>query len=486
MIGWMRRRRAAWRGRSRHGQVEASTRWSLAGLPWFMLLSGLGPLPVRAADTTTATVLVWSVVAANAVLCTTASVLVPRALAAYLGERGAPWRATAVLGLEAVVAVGLTTALVVADGLTGGAAEGIVLMISVGLFLMPYSLLVSVRTMTWTLVGLIALGVCGFGAVGVDLGQLLGVALVTAFGGCAMAFSTRCSGWYILVLRELDEARDAQSQLAVAEERLRFGRDLHDVLGRNLSVIALKSELAVQLARRGGGREAEAALDQMVEVQRIAHDSQREVREVVRGYREADLTTELAGARGVLRAAGIDCRVAADGAPQLPEPARAALAWVVREGTTNVLRHADAARCTVTVRTSAASAVLTMENDGVPAEAVPAGGSGGAGLAGLGERLARLHGVLTSERPAPSVFRLTAEIPLTGSAADDDELVEPPEGTAEGSPTAQPTEETVRAEALAGTPAGGAGRDTAGDVSGQAGEGGAAPAGEAPAREGAR
>ena len=87
------------------------------------------------------------------------------------------------------------------------------------------------------------------------------------------------------MLWEAERAREVETRLAVAEERLRFGRDLHDVLGRNLSVISLKSELAVQLARRGRPE----AVEQMIEVQRIAQESQREVRAVVRGYREADL-----------------------------------------------------------------------------------------------------------------------------------------------------------------------------------------------------
>lgn len=107
--------------------------------------------------------------------------------------------------------------------------------------------------------------------------------------GSTSAFSV----WLLNAVYELDEARETRARLAVAEERLRFGRDLHDVMGRNLAVVALKSELAVQLARRGRPE----ALEQMVEVQRIARETQREVREVVRGYREADLRTELAARR---------------------------------------------------------------------------------------------------------------------------------------------------------------------------------------------
>src|SRR5690606_16835418 len=155
------------------------------------------------------------------------------------------------------------------------------------------------------------------------------------------------SAWLLNSVFELDEARETRARLAVAEERLRFGRDLHDVIGRNLAVMALKSELAVQLARR----ERPEAVEQMIEVQRIAQESQREIRDVVRGYREADLEAELAGARGVLAAAGIDCEVT--GRPAgLPPRVQSALGWVVREATTNVLRHGDATWCAVTVRTA--------------------------------------------------------------------------------------------------------------------------------------
>ncbi|MGO4422995.1 sensor histidine kinase, partial [Streptomyces sp. MCAF7] len=190
----------------------------------------------------------------------------------------------------------------------------------------------------------------------------------------------------------------------------------------------LKSELAVQLAQRGRPEAAE----QMVEVQRIAQESQREIRDVVRGYRAADLQVELAGARSVLRAAKVDCRIDyripnegdAEGEGAQPASAvRSALAWVVREGTTNVLRHAEAARCTVRVQVGRAAdggrtAVLVMENDGVP-EAEPrvpgtSNGTSGNGLKGLRERLAPLGGTLWSGPGEGGTYRLRAELPLAG------------------------------------------------------------------------
>ncbi|MFW6691684.1 sensor histidine kinase [Streptomyces sp. MAR4 CNX-425] len=232
-------------------------------------------------------------------------------------------------------------------------------------------------------------------------------ALTCALGAPFMGLTYRASAWGVKLVDELDAARAVQARLAVAEERLRFGRDLHDVLGRNLSVMALKSELAVQLARRG---RPEAA-DQMAEVQRVAQESQREIRAVVRGYRAADLHAELAGARAVLRAAGVDCAVDEADVPA-PEEARSALAWVVREGTTNVLRHADARMCTIVLRTEAGRAELTMDNDGAAGPAEPGTPADGAGLAGLRERLAAVGGTLSAQRRTGGRFRLAARIDL--------------------------------------------------------------------------
>ncbi len=241
-------------------------------------------------------------------------------------------------------------------------------------------------------------------ATGSSVQEMLIVLPAFAFSTGWMAFTARASMWVLAVMWELREARDVQARLAVAEERLRFGRDLHDVLGRNLAVIALKSELAVQLARR----ERPEAVDQMTEVQRIAQESQREVRDVVRGYREADLRVELEGARGVLAAAGIACTVTA-GDTVLPGDVQSALGWVVREATTNVLRHGDARRCTIAVDTADDSVVLVVENDGAGA---PVSAAPGSGLTGLRERLSAVAGALEAGPVDGGRFRLTARVPL--------------------------------------------------------------------------
>ncbi len=147
----------------------------------------------------------------------------------------------------------------------------------------------------------------------------------------------------------------------------------------------------------------------MHEVRRIADDSLREVREVVRGYRKSDLDTELAGAQAVLRAAGIDCTV--DGsAGNLPVQAHDALGWVVREAVTNVIRHSAAGTCTITLtrRTGPDEIALVVWNDGARKTGPDVSGSG---LTGLSERLSSVGGTLESLQPAPGEFMLTARIP---------------------------------------------------------------------------
>ena len=122
------------------------------------------------------------------------------------------------------------------------------------------------------------------------------------------AFSGRASMWLYGIVRELDEANDAQARLAVAEERLRFSRDVHDILGRRLSTIAVQAELAATLSARGDERAAE----RMLEVRGVAHEALREARELARGYRPTDLHKELEGARSLLRSAGIDVQLDVD------------------------------------------------------------------------------------------------------------------------------------------------------------------------------
>jgi two-component system sensor histidine kinase DesK len=210
--------------------------------------------------------------------------------------------------------------------------------------------------------------------------------------------------WLWDLIQEAYVAREAQTRLAVIEERLRIARDLHDLLGHNLSLIAVKSELAIRMA----DDEADRSKTEMRDVRHAAREALREVRAAVRGYHVVELGAELAGVRAVLEAAGVRCTVA-EPPTGLPAEVRGVLAWVVREGATNVLKHSDARRCEISFAAfEGSSVVLEMVNDG----AHPAGVEIGTGLTGLSERAAALGGDITAEHAGQSRFLLRAAIPL--------------------------------------------------------------------------
>ncbi|MGW6547304.1 sensor histidine kinase [Streptomyces massasporeus] len=401
-----------WRHKTTPEKVESYTRWSFhffAVMEFFSVgVTSVAPLGPRLGGAA------MLVVAVHAGLC---FVTVSRAIDWTRGRRPQPtglmWTLAAVTAAIAATAIGLAELGPDRESVdtAAGGVFGVILIFGPGII----ALGVRSRRRAFGIAGGFAAGtwVVAF-SLGAPVLTALFTALIVLIGGTFIAFTAVFSVWLLNSVFELDEARETRARLAVAEERLRFGRDLHDVMGRNLAVIALKSELAVQLAQRGRPE----AVTQMVEVQRLAHESQREVREVVRGYREADLGSELAGAQGVLAAAGIDCTVDGATAAVLPAAVQSALGWVVREAATNVLRHGDARRCAVRLQVLEGRVVLSVENDGV-SEAGTGSGSGpsGSGLAGLRERLAEIDGTLEAGPAGQGLFRLTAEIPLPSQPA---------------------------------------------------------------------
>lgn len=404
--GW----RQEWRERSQIEKVEFQSMAMWHAMPWLFFFSwGSLPLGVSMKHETVPLVLGWTLIAVAALQSVHVNRSLRRSVDHYLKRAGMPHRDLAVSRTLMLIGLGLAVALTAVDGVKDGLLSFPTLFLAV-----PYgqalAFAVSVRSFYVHFAVLDVLVVGAFAAAGMRGGHLVGTAVVIVFAGLLTMLSSRCGAWTLSVMWEADRAREVEARLAVAEERLRFGRDLHDVMGRNLAVIALKSELAVRLAKRGRPE----AVDQMVEVQRIAQESQREVREVVRGYREADLAVELAGAQGVLEAAGIDCRVSGSSAG-LPVSVQSALGWVVREATTNVLRHGDAQRCDITLTITDERTSLVVENDGVP-EAAPDGRKG-SGLAGLRERLAAVGGTLDFTS-GDGRFRLAAEVPPDSPRAD--------------------------------------------------------------------
>ena len=200
--------------------------------------------------------------------------------------------------------------------------------------------------------------------------------------------------------RELDAAHQEIARLAVDEERNRFARDMHDIVGHSLTVIAVKAELAGRLVRRDPDR-AEAEIN---DVERLSREALGEVRTAVAGYRDVTLSAELANARTALSAAGIDADLPS-AIDDVPTERRELFGWVVREGVTNVVRHSGASRCWVRISPS----MVTVSDDGAPAS-LASTVDGGHGLVGLRERAEAVGGSLRVGRSPEGGFALTVTV----------------------------------------------------------------------------
>ncbi|MER7577291.1 histidine kinase [Streptomyces sp. NPDC126514] len=261
---------------------------------------------------------------------------------------------------------------------------------------------------------------------GAAVTALAGVVCVLrdGWGGLDTAYATAISTMVTAAIlslseavRELRAAREELARRAVEEERLRFSRDLHDLLGHTLSVIVVKSEAARRLA----GRDVDAALSQITDIESVGRQALTEIREAVTGYRTGSLDADLDRACSALTAAGIAVTVDRSGPPLTPR-SEALLGWVVREAATNTVRHSGAARCAITVSGGQGSVRLTVSDDG---HGDLDAGVGGTGLLGLRERLAAAGGSLGAGRSEGGGFLVTAELPVgagglagNGSPAD--------------------------------------------------------------------
>ena len=240
-------------------------------------------------------------------------------------------------------------------------------------------------------------------------------------------------------VRELRSAREELARRAVEKERLRFSRDLHDLLGHTLSVIVVKSEAARRLATR----DLDAALTQITDIESVGRQALTEIREAVTGYRESTFTTELDRSRSTLTTAGITSTITESGPPLSPQTA-ALLGWVVREAVTNIVRHSGATHCAIVLTGTPDRARLTVTDDGPllreprtphrtataasgnaalpedsgPLETAPHLPTRGTGLIGLRERLAAAGGTLEAGPGVRGGFTVTAELP---TEADEDD-----------------------------------------------------------------
>ncbi len=290
-------------------------------------------------------------------------------------------------------------------------------------------------------------------AMGVMNPTAMDVAMTIQYAGIVL-LAIPSSLWVWGVMLQLEAAQRRAADLAIANERLRFAADLHDVQGHHLQVISLTTDLAARLL---GKQQYDAAREQVLAAHAGAQEALRDTRSLVQGYRSTTLVDELENASSVLGAAGIHTDV--DLPPMLrtwagrsrpfpdsTEDGRGdtvtsnVLGLVVREGTTNILRHSHASSARISLRLisstgrdddaeptgraarrrrlpgGGAHLELVIHNDGAsPSSESTPDASTGNGLAGLRERLSALGGTLTyTFDPAHAGFTLTARVPMTG------------------------------------------------------------------------
>jgi len=198
---------------------------------------------------------------------------------------------------------------------------------------------------------------------------------------------------------ELAVARQDFAELAVQEERNRFARDLHDILGHSLTVITVKAELAQRLIAANPDR----ATSEVADVEQLARSALADVRAAVAGYRELSLAGELVAARAALQAADIRAELP-NTVDEVPEEYREVFAWVVREGVTNVVRHSGAKKCTIRLNAHQIEVLDDGKGSG------PGGGASGHGLIGLRERADQAGASLSVGKSPDDGFRLAVRV----------------------------------------------------------------------------
>ena len=288
-------------------------------------------------------------------------------------------------------------------------------MVGIGFSLAPYGGI-------WNVFIVYAASLAGFGRpavvgiVGVA-GVLVGTCVIAlalglppAAWGAGIFFGTilGVAGIFIAEMNERNEelarAREATRQFAVIAERERIARDLHDVLGHTLTLVAVKADLARKLL----DRDREGAAREIGEIHAAARAALGEVRAAVTGMRSTTLAAELAAARSSLESAGIVVQSETTNEP-LPPLVETALAYVIREAATNVIRHSGAKHCRITLARDGDHAQLQIEDDGRGGAVVE-----GNGVGGIRQRLAALRGALDVSGAAG--MRLRATVPLGDEA----------------------------------------------------------------------
>jgi two-component system, NarL family, sensor histidine kinase DesK len=251
-----------------------------------------------------------------------------------------------------------------------------------------------------------------FAATIVSILVLSGVLASDAYDVAYLTLSTLVLGLVVfglarlsLLIKYVHARRGELAQLAVISERMRFARDLHDLLGYSLSAITLKAEFTRRLIGTNPGR----ARDELAEVLDIARQALADVRIVASGYRNISLAKEASSVNSLLAAAGIDAQVDIN-CGMLDEKVDTVLATVLREAITNMLRHSTARHCTIEASLTGDTIHLNVANDGA-ARAAPSAHRGG--LDNLSSRMASIGGHITTQVRDDGWFTVHAQAPLT-------------------------------------------------------------------------
>ncbi|WP_371791808.1 histidine kinase [Streptomyces sp. NBC_01471] len=314
------------------------------------------------------------------------------ALACYgVGYSAALWRGPVASRLSRGVAVAVMFALGAAPALLLGTPDYLTDMtyaVVIGLMLLPLRC-------SWLLgfaVALLQVVWMRLGDGRVHWGEVALLVGVTAVLGTVFALT--------FTIGHLRAAREQVRSLAVARERERVARDLHDVLGHSLSTMTVKLGLARRVLEHSG--DVDRAVAEIRELESLSRQALSDVRATVSDYRTVSLAAEIAGARVALRAAGVRAELPTAADNVTPE-LQAVFGYVVREAVTNVLRHSAAEQCGIRLGRD----WVEITDDGTG----PSGTVAGHGLTGLTERLAAVSGTLThGERPGGG-FRVLARGP---------------------------------------------------------------------------
>jgi two-component system sensor histidine kinase DesK len=246
----------------------------------------------------------------------------------------------------------------------------------------------------------------GWALVLVAAGLFGGIWTPVLIAALSLGIGLGVAGWLegSRIRRMLERTQNRVQALTVAAERARISRDLHDILGHSLTAITIKSSLAARLV----DTEPAAAKEEMAAVEGLARQALADVRATVSGLTEVRLATEIASARSVLLAAGVEAHTPS-ALPTLPDDVSELFGYVVRESVTNVVRHAEATMCVIDVDERS----VAVRDDGIGLDAALSGN----GLMGLRERVAAAGGALeTGAAPAGGTIVRAVLHPSTRAA----------------------------------------------------------------------